>query len=125
MNPIHKVMLGAGGAAILALSLALIGLLLSTARLKTKLAEAQTYSVACRMANDDFSVKAARQNKAIEEIKAETIKHRENAQTEAKKAHETAQVFYAAADKLRRTKVKGDVCKAADELLNAYLRNNK
>ncbi len=125
MTPIHKILLylGMGAAAVLVFSI--FWLVLSNARLKAQLAEAHAHNTACRMANDQFSEKLAHQNRAVEQIKAESVRREEKAKSEIGKAQEAARAHQAAAEKLRNTKPGKDACKAAEALFNAYAEGNR
>ncbi len=125
MNPINKIALAAGSAVAFSVGIALCWLALANAHLKTELAEAQSLNVACRMANEEFAARVARQNNAIQNMRDEDERRKEKADAEIQKAHKAAQAFYGAAEKLRKAKVDGDPCKAADAMLNAYIRKLK
>lgn len=125
MNPIHKIALAAGSAVALSVGIALVWLTLANAHLKTELAKAQALNVACRMANEEFASRIARQNKAIQYMRDEGERRKEKADAEIQKAHKAAQAFYGAAEKLRKAKVGGDPCQAADAMLSAYIRKQK
>jgi len=121
MDIINKIALGG----VTALGVLIIGLLLSNAHLKTQLAESRAEYIACRMANDLFVAQVAKQNKAVDQLKADNARREKRAQQAASEAQEKARLFYVAAEKIRKTQTRGDACKAADSLFNAYLRNNK
>jgi hypothetical protein len=114
MLPINKILIGACGA----VALALMWLWMSNARLRAEVAEARTTATACRMANERFTAHAQRQNEAIVQMKSEAENRVAAAVAKAKKA---AKPFYAAAESLRKEKLEGDACLAAEVLLNAYL----
>ncbi len=117
MIPIDKVKLGAAMAVAL-----LVGWLwVSTARLKTALAEEKTRGVACLMANDAFAAQVEKQNKAVAHLKADAVAREKHAQKVLLAARGAAQAFLADADRIRKAKTTGDACAAANALFDAYL----
>ncbi|MDR3425306.1 MAG: hypothetical protein P4M13_09610 [Alphaproteobacteria bacterium] len=125
MNPVNKILLGVGAVVALALTVVFVWLSLTNAHLKTALAEANASGTACHLANDDFVAKIAQQNKAVEQLKAESALREKRAEAAAEAAQEVARTYFVAADTLRKAKPRGDRCKAADAVLNAYIGGGK
>jgi len=114
MSVINKIALG--GAALVVLTVG--WLFVANARLRAEVAEARANIIACRMANDDFSAVVAKQNKAVEQIKADS-------ENRIRRTKENAQKYLVAAEKIKKTKMHGEACQAADALFNLYLEENK
>jgi hypothetical protein len=125
MSPVNKILLGAVAAVALAIVVAFVWLSLANAHLKTQLAEERTRGTACLMANDAFTARIAEQNKAVELMKTASAAREKKAHEAANEAQEKARLFFVAADKLRKMKMDGGGCKAADAILNAYLGGGK
>jgi hypothetical protein len=125
MNPINKILSGVGAAIILIIAVTFIWLSLANAHLKTMLAEAQANGTACHIANDDFAAKIAQQNKAVEQLKADSAVREKRAIAAADAVQKRARKYFIAADRLRKARPKGNDCQAADAVLNAYIGGNK
>ncbi|MFA4994207.1 MAG: hypothetical protein WC521_02760 [Bdellovibrionales bacterium] len=119
MDITNKLALG-GGAAV---AVAFFWLFLANANLKVELAKAQTDIIACRLANDSFIAHVAKQNKAVEQMKADGARREKQMQEAADEAQEKARLFFVAAENIRKTKTRGDDCQAADALFKAYLKD--
>ena len=122
MTLVNKILFGGGAALALFIVVAFVGLLLTNAQLRAQLAETQAAATACRLANDDFSDKVARQNRAIAEWQRAAVAHNKEALAASDVSRKNARAFLRTADKLRKTKAKGDACQSAEALLNAYLK---
>lgn len=121
MNPLNKIFLGMGAAIALAVSIAIVWLMLANAHLKTQLAQAQAGEIVCHMANDEFTTSVATQNKAIDALRADAAAREAKAALDMKAADKTAQGFLNSAASLSRRKPMADACKTADDIANAYL----
>ena len=122
MNPINKIMYGIGAAIVLILVIVFVWLTLTNAHLRTQLAEAQANGAACHLVNDDFALKQAQQNRAIETMRQEAQAHVKQVQAAALEAQKQAHLYLRAAEKLRRKPSAGDACKDADALLSTYVK---
>ncbi|MGB9154220.1 MAG: hypothetical protein WCD70_14160 [Alphaproteobacteria bacterium] len=125
MNPANKILLGLGAVIALILAVIFIWLSIANAHLKTQLAQAQANNTACHLANDEFVTQVARQNKAVETLKTAGVAREKHVQEAAYETQKTVRVYFLAAEKLRRTKMRGDACHAAENIFNAYLGNAK
>ena len=126
MNPLNKILLGVGAAFALVIIVAFVWLSLANAHLKTQLAQMQANDTACHMANDDFAVKQALQNKAVRRLQAASIARERRAQAAAYQAQKTLRAAYLAAEQLRVRKLpQGDDCKIAAGLLDQFIAAQK
>jgi hypothetical protein len=125
MNPVNKILFGLGAAVVLIITVAFVWLSLANAYLKTELAESQANDTACHLANDEFAAKAAAQNRAVAQLRDESLAHEKRAQEAVREAQKSAQVFLKAADKLRKTNMHGDACKTSEALLDDYIGGGK
>ena len=119
MTPIHKII----GMAVLLFGVVVgvAGLLLANAHLKTQLAEAQRDYAACHIANDQFATDVSRQNKLIAQWKNENNAREKAAILAQATAQKQTQVFQLRIKKLSATKISGDDCQSANQIINAYL----
>lgn len=118
MNPVNKILLGLGAAVALIIGAVFVWLFLANAHLQAKLAQAEAGSTACYLANQEFAVQVARQNEAVEVLKAERLKRAQAASYEAQK---TMRAHFLAAEELRKVKSRGGTCEAAENILNNYV----
>jgi hypothetical protein len=121
MNPINRILWGGGAAALFALVAVFVWLSLSNAHLKVALAQALESGMACSIANQNFVASEAQRSKAVAALKAEAEAREKRALAAAKDAQKKARVYFLAAERLRKTPLSGDTCKAAENLINSYL----
>ena len=121
MNLLNKILLGAGFFAAAAIVGAFVWLSLANAHLKIQLAEAVANGTACQFANNDFVARVAEQNRAVVVLQAKSAAREKSAQEEMHAAQKTAQGYLVAAEKIRKMKVRGDKCRAAEDIVNAYI----
>ncbi len=121
MNPLNKILLGIGAFVALVIIVAFVWLSLANAHLKTQLAQSQSLGTACIIANRDFASKTTQQNKAVVALQKAGLAREKKAQRAAFEAQRTVRAYTLAADKLRKLKITGDQCVAAQNLFQDYL----
>jgi len=121
MTFLNKIWAGVGAAA----AFVVVWLWGVNALLRAELAEERTHNTLCMMANDTFAAQVAKQNDAVEKVKAAALKREKAARENEAVAQERARGFLAAAEVLRKIKMQGNACKDAESLFNAYLRGMK
>lgn len=104
----------------LALVVAFAWLLIANADLRAELATARAGNEALRLANDQFTTAAARQNKAVAHWQALAAAHTKNITAAWKAAAKIAARYEAQAEALQEKKIAGDDCRAAQQLMDFY-----
>lgn len=121
MNPINKILLGAGAGAVLAIAGVIMWLSLANAHLRVELAEAQKSISTYEVVNDEFRQKTELQNRAVEMLKSENLAQKRLAAS----SKQQAKIFRAKAAKILVSKPGGDDCTAASELFDRYITGLK
>ena len=121
MNPLNKILLGAGVAVVVTIIATFVWLSLANAHLRAQLAEAVANGTACHFANNDFAARITEQNRAVATLQSESSAREKSAQVAMRAAEKTAQGYLLAAVKIRKTTVRGDNCRAAEDIVNAYI----
>jgi len=125
MNPLTKILIGAGAVLAAGVMIIIAWLAITNMHVRTELAEAQANDTACILANDAFEQKTAAQNKAITALQIESAARARRADLAEKAAAQTVAAYQADAAKLAQQKPGNDACKAADALLSHYIAGRK
>ncbi|MDE1901653.1 MAG: hypothetical protein KGI37_08430 [Alphaproteobacteria bacterium] len=125
MNPVGKMMMGIGLAIAFVIVVAAVYLYLANAHLHALLADARADGTACHAANDDFAAAVARQNDAVAKIERTAQLREEAARNQIAAAREEARADEKAADAMMKRQTTTDRCKAADALLDDYIKDGK
>lgn len=113
------------GGALAACAAFIIGLWVTNAHLRAELAEMRADNAAFVAANDQCKAGIEHQNAAIAKMQAEAEARHQAAIKAARDAQAVAWGFESEAEKLRQKTASGDLCAAADNLINDYLRRVK